>query len=64
MGPLKKMSVKGNKIILEFTNQGKKLVMGTSPYIPAGKPPHSETDEADRLPALRERTVSLYGRMR
>ena len=41
MGPLyKKMSVKGNKIILEFTNQGKKLVMGTSPYIPAGKPPH------------------------
>ena len=41
MGPLyKKMSVKGNKIILEFTNQGKKLMMGTSPYIPAGEPPH------------------------
>ena len=38
MGPLyKKMSVKGNKIILEFTNQGKKLMIGTSPYIPEGE---------------------------
>ena len=33
----KKMSVKGNKIILEFTNQGKKLMIGTSPYIPEGE---------------------------
>ena len=31
------MSVKGNKIILEFTNQGKKLMIGTSPYIPEGE---------------------------
>jgi sialate O-acetylesterase len=38
MGPLyKKMSVKGNKIILEFSNQGKKLMIGTSPYIPEGE---------------------------
>ncbi|SDH47445.1 sialate O-acetylesterase [Bacteroides ovatus] len=37
MGPLYKgMQVKGDKIIIEFSNQGKKLVMGTSPYVPAG----------------------------
>ena len=41
MGPIyKKMSVKGDKIILEFTNHGKKLMMGTSPYVPAGAEPH------------------------
>lgn len=40
MGPLyKKMTVKGDKIILEFDNQGKKLMVGTSPYVPAGKEP-------------------------
>lgn len=40
MGPLyKKMTVKGDKIILEFDNQGKKLMVGASPYVPAGKEP-------------------------
>lgn len=40
MGPLyKKMTVKGDKIIVEFDNQGKKLMVGTSPYVPAGKEP-------------------------
>lgn len=42
MGPLyKKMTVKGDKIILEFDNQGKKLMVGTSPYVPAGKEPQA-----------------------
>lgn len=42
MGPLyKKMAVKGDKIILEFDNQGKKLMIGTSPYVPAGKEPQA-----------------------
>ena len=42
MGPLyKKMTVKGDKIILEFDNQGKKLMIGTSPYVPAGKEPQA-----------------------
>lgn len=37
-GPLyKSMSKEGNKIILKFTNVGKGLVIGTSPYIPEGE---------------------------
>lgn len=37
-GPLyKSMSVKGNQIILEFTNRGKGLMIGTSPRAPKGE---------------------------
>lgn len=35
----KKMSVEGNQIVLEFTNKGKKLMIGTSPYTPQGEQP-------------------------
>lgn len=51
MGPLyKKMSVEGNKIIVEFTNQGKRLMIGTSPYIPAEEPNSSVGQQPQAKP--------------
>ncbi|MEB3373556.1 hypothetical protein SFC43_10300 [Bacteroides sp. CR5/BHMF/2] len=63
MGPLyKKMSVKGNKIILEFTNQGKKLMIGTSP-ISLKENRLVQSRQSSRDLALPGPTVNLFGRM-
>jgi sialate O-acetylesterase len=41
-GPLyDKMAVEGNKIRLTFKNRGSGLILGTSPYVPAGATPPS-----------------------